>query len=29
MTDVVPATETVKLTIDGVEVEAPKGALVI
>ncbi|WP_433612318.1 NADH-quinone oxidoreductase subunit G [Dactylosporangium sp. CA-139114] len=29
MTDVVPAVETVKLTIDGIEVEAPKGALVI
>ncbi|WP_433212944.1 NADH-quinone oxidoreductase subunit G [Dactylosporangium sp. CS-047395] len=29
MTDVVPKTETVKLTIDGIEVEAPKGALVI
>ncbi|MFF5230540.1 NADH-quinone oxidoreductase subunit G [Dactylosporangium sp. NPDC000521] len=29
MTDVVPKVETVKLTIDGIEVEAPKGALVI
>ncbi|WP_432983707.1 NADH-quinone oxidoreductase subunit G [Dactylosporangium sp. CA-233914] len=29
MTDVVPNVETVKLTIDGIEVEAPKGALVI
>ncbi|MEV4507601.1 NADH-quinone oxidoreductase subunit G [Dactylosporangium sp. NPDC049525] len=29
MTDVVPKVDTVKLTIDGIEVEAPKGALVI
>ncbi|MDG6101059.1 NADH-quinone oxidoreductase subunit G [Dactylosporangium aurantiacum] len=29
MTDVVPKADTVKLTIDGIEVEAPKGALVI
>src|SRR6266536_4964730 len=29
MADVEKATETVKLTIDGIEVEAPKGALVI
>ncbi|MEV8514388.1 NADH-quinone oxidoreductase subunit G [Dactylosporangium sp. NPDC051484] len=29
MTDVVPKTDTVKLTIDGLEVEAPKGTLVI
>src|SRR5215213_9534928 len=29
MTDVVPKTDTVRLTIDGLEVEAPKGVLVI